>query len=55
MTTVTTAKLRNSASRLDRRNMRVSAVLAAMKRGEALHLEHTWHGCIWWLSKPSHH
>jgi hypothetical protein len=50
MTITTAAKLRNQAKRLDRRITRAASVLAAMKRGEALHLEHRWHGAFWWLS-----
>ena len=48
--TVTTAKLRANARKLDQLNGKVATVLAAMQRGEALHHERMWYGGIWWLS-----
>lgn len=50
MTTNLAAKMRRNARRLDKLNVRVTSVLAAMKRGEALLLEFRWYGCSWQLS-----
>ena len=36
--------------RLDRLNNSATTVLAAMSRGEALHLEYAWYGRAWRLS-----
>jgi hypothetical protein len=47
---ITTVKLLNNARRLDRLNTRVAATLAAIKRGQALHLEYTRSGRVWCLS-----
>jgi hypothetical protein len=49
--TVTLAKLRGNARRLDKLNIKVTTVLAAMKRGEALLLEFRWYGRAWCLSR----
>ena len=43
-------QLRNSARHLDRINWNTQAVLAAMKRGQALHLHFGRHGPVWHLS-----
>jgi hypothetical protein len=48
--TSTVDKLRRHARRLDKLNVKVSTVLAAMKHGEALHMEYVWHGRTWRLS-----
>jgi hypothetical protein len=51
MTTPTTiARMRGNARRLDRLNIRVTTVLAAMRRGEALLMEFRWYGRAWSLS-----
>jgi hypothetical protein len=43
-------KLRANTRRLDRLNIKVTSVLAAMRRGEALHMEFAWYGRVWCLS-----
>ena len=49
--TVTTAKLRANARKLDRLNGEAARVLTTMQqRGEALHFELAWFGAVWWLS-----
>jgi hypothetical protein len=52
--TVTTAKLRANARKLDRLNGKAATVLAAMQRGEALLLEYRWYGRVWCLSGGRH-
>jgi hypothetical protein len=42
--------LRNNAKHLDRLNWNTQATLAAMKRGESLHLHHSRQGPVWYLS-----
>jgi hypothetical protein len=44
------AKLRATARRLDRFNNKIASVLVAMRRGEALYLEHRFFGRAWCLS-----
>jgi hypothetical protein len=44
------AKLRANARRLDKLNVKVTTVLAAMRRGEALLMEYRWHGRVWSLT-----
>jgi hypothetical protein len=44
------AKLHANTRRLDRINVKVTSVLAAMRRGEALHMEFQWYGRVWCLS-----
>jgi hypothetical protein len=44
------SQLRRNARKLDRLNSKISAVLTAMERGEALLLEHRWFGRAWCLS-----
>ena len=50
MTMPTIAKMRSNARKLDRLNIRVTTVLAAMRRGEALLMEFRWYGRAWQLS-----
>lgn len=49
---LTSSSLRNQARRLDRKVSSVATVLAAMRAGTALHLEHR-QGERWWLSDGS--
>lgn len=44
------AKVRANTRRLDKLNIKITTVLAAMKRGEALLMEYRWHGRVWFLS-----
>lgn len=44
------AKIRANTRRLDRLNIKITTVLAAMRRGEALLMEHRWHERVWFLS-----
>jgi hypothetical protein len=46
----TVGKLERQARKLDKLNIRVCTVLAAMKRGEALLMEYRWYGRAWTLS-----
>lgn len=49
--TVILTKLRRNARKLDQLNIKVTRVLAAMQRGEALLMEYRWYGRSWRLSR----
>ncbi len=46
----TIADLRRRSSRQDHINKKAAAVVHAMRSGQALHLHHSRHGALWWLS-----
>jgi hypothetical protein len=54
MPKIDSIKLRASSRKLDRLNSKVTIALGAMRRGEALYLEHRWHGPVWCLSISGH-
>ena len=50
MTIPTISRLRTNRRRIEMRLRKADQVLAAMKAGDALHLQHTRHGPRWTLS-----